>query len=131
MGMEDYPSSYIVDTSLLIDIYIGKIIVQFFTMSFRFIAPDVIIAELHEPDGSLLMELGLEQREFTGNQVLEVLELRKQFSRPSVNDLFALVGTVLRKRPRSRKVDKCGTVLSQDASDAPIIRARSSAETLV
>jgi hypothetical protein len=45
--------------------------------------------------------------------------------------MILLDGPVLRKGPRSRKVDKCGTVLSQYASDVPIIRTRSSAETRV
>jgi hypothetical protein len=42
-----------------------------------------------------------------------------------------LSGPALRKEARSRKVDKCGTVLSYGTSDMPIIRARSSAETRV
>ena len=41
-----------------------------------------------------------------------------------VGRVTKLQGTELRKGPRSRKVHKCGTVLSQYASDVPIIRAR-------
>ena len=87
----DYLSKCVVDTSIIIDLHIGKILALFFKLPYHFIAPDVIIAELHAPNGTLLLELGLEQGELTGNQIIEVLQLRKQHNRPSVNDLFALV----------------------------------------
>ncbi len=89
--MADYLSKCVVDTSLLIDMYIGRIMVEFFKLPYSFVAPDVIIAELQEPDGKTLMELGLQQGELTGSQILEVLQLRAQYQQPSVNDLFALV----------------------------------------
>ena len=89
--MVDYPLRCVVDTSLLIDLYIGKIMVDFFKLPFDFVAPDVIVSELHEPNGKQLMELGLQDRELTGDQILEVILLRKQYRQPSVNDLFALV----------------------------------------
>ncbi len=49
--MADYPSRCVVDTGLLIDLYIGKIMVDFFKLPFDFVAPDVIVSELHEPNG--------------------------------------------------------------------------------
>ncbi len=87
----DGHSSCVVDTSLLIDMYVGNIISEFFKLPYNFHAPDVIIAELKAPDGQLIRQLGLHQGELTGQQVLEVLELRLHYRRPSVNDLFALV----------------------------------------
>lgn len=89
--MADYLSKCVVDTSLLIDMYIGRIMVEFFKLPYSFVAPDVIIAELQEPDGKTLVEFGLQQGELTGSQILEVLQLRAQYRQPSVNDLFALV----------------------------------------
>ena len=89
--MAEYPSKCVLDTSLLIDVYIGEIIVEFFQLPYSFVAPDVIIAELQEPDGKILMELGLRQGELIGSQVLEVIRLRELYRQPSVNDLFALV----------------------------------------
>jgi hypothetical protein len=89
--MADYLSKYVVDTSILIDVYIGKILTQFFTLPYTFVAPDVIIAELHEPKGEILLALGLQQKDLTGEQVKEVIRLRKYYRKPSVNDLFALV----------------------------------------
>lgn len=89
--MADYLSTYVVDTSILIDMHIGKTIPQLFTLPYIFVAPDVIIAELHEPDSASLLKLGLQQKDLTGEQVKEVIRLRKQYRKPSVNDLFALV----------------------------------------
>jgi len=71
--------------------YVGNIISEFFKLPYNFHAPDVIITELKAPDGQLMRQLGLQQGELTGRQVLEVLQLRSQYRRPSVNDLFALV----------------------------------------
>ena len=89
--MAEYHLRYVVDTSLLIDLYIGKILDEFFQLPYSFIAPDVIIAELHEPDGQTLFKLGLQQSELTGSCILDVLHLRAQYQRPSVNDIFALI----------------------------------------
>ncbi len=86
-----YLSKYVVDTSLLIDLYFGEIAYEFFQLPYNFIAPDVIIAELQEPDSRLFIELGLQEHELTGSQILEVMELRSVYRHPSVNDLFALV----------------------------------------
>jgi rRNA-processing protein FCF1 len=89
--MVDYLSICVVDTSLLIDLYIGNLLVEFFKLPYSFVAPDVIIAELQTPDSKMLLELGLRQSELVGRQVLEVVKLRALYNQPSVNDLFALV----------------------------------------
>jgi uncharacterized protein YacL len=89
--MAESRSTCVLDTSLIIDTYVGKIIVEFFQLPYRFVAPDVIIAELQEPDSRMVMELGLQQVELAGSHILEVLQLRAQYRQPSVNDLFALV----------------------------------------
>ncbi len=89
--MAEYHSKCVVDTSILIDLYIGKILAEFFQLPYSFCAPDVIIAELYEPDGQALLKLGLQQSQLTGSQILDVLQLRAQYRQPSVNDIFALV----------------------------------------
>lgn len=89
--MEDSPSICVVDTSLLIDIHIGKIIAPFFTLPYNFLAPDVILAELKSIDSITFVKLGLQQSELTGSQIQEVLQLRASYKQTSVNDLFALV----------------------------------------
>ncbi len=55
------------------------------------IAPDVVIEELHTPDGEDLVDLGLRVMELSGSQVLMVLDLAERYARPSRQDLFALV----------------------------------------
>jgi predicted nucleic acid-binding protein len=55
------------------------------------IAPDVVIEELHTPDGKDLVDLGLRVLELSGQQVLMVLDLAERYARPSRQDLFALV----------------------------------------
>jgi rRNA-processing protein FCF1 len=81
----------VVDTSLLIDLYIGNILAEFFRLPYSFIAPDVILAELQTVESKTLLNLGLLQSELPGHHVLEVLRLRERYHQPSVNDLFALV----------------------------------------
>jgi rRNA-processing protein FCF1 len=54
-------------------------------------APDVLIAELQELGGDLLVDYGLTRIELSGDEVQEVYRLAILHRGPSVNDLFALV----------------------------------------
>jgi len=67
------------------------LIQEFFVLPYRFAAPDVIIAELQEPDGHTLTTYGLQSAELSGGQLLEVTVLRGRHLALSVEDLFALV----------------------------------------
>ncbi len=89
--MAEYHLRCVVDTSILIDLHIARLLNEFFQLPYSFFAPDAIIAELHEPDGQSLLKLGLQQSQLAGSQILEVLQLRAQYRQPSVNDIFALV----------------------------------------
>lgn len=89
--MADSSSLLVPDTSLLIDLHVGRVLPELFQLPYVFIVPDVIVEELHEPDGHTTMTLGLQQRELAGEQVAEVVRLRTLYRRTSVNDLFALV----------------------------------------
>lgn len=89
--MTDHPLTYVVDTSVIIDLHTGKVLASFFKLPYRFVTPDAIIAELLEPEGKLLIEFGLRQEELLGVQILEVMRLTSAYRQPSVNDLFALV----------------------------------------
>ncbi|CAG0988944.1 hypothetical protein ANAEL_02180 [Anaerolineales bacterium] len=84
-------SRYIIDTNVLIDLHRGQILKQFFALPHLFISPDVVIDELHEPDGGMLMSLGLQRGELSGERVLEVEALSVHHRNIAVNDLFALV----------------------------------------
>ncbi len=53
--MKKFLLTCVVDTSLVIDLYIGEILHEAFHLSYQFLAPDVIIEELQEPDGQWLI----------------------------------------------------------------------------
>ena len=89
--MKDSPSLCIVDANILIDLHVGGLLQELFRLPFRLAAPDVIITELDEPDGEMLVEYGLESGELTSDQVLEVMALLARNRSVSANDLFALV----------------------------------------
>ena len=69
-------SRFIIDTNVLIDLHRGEILRQFFTLPYSFSAPDVIIDELEDPDGSLLLDYGLQRGELSGERVLEAFVAR-------------------------------------------------------
>jgi len=84
-----YPR-FIVDTNILIDLYWGDIIEKFFSLSYEFFSPDVIIDELFQPDGKELLSLGLKSYELSADGVREVAHLAEQYRNIAINDLFAL-----------------------------------------
>lgn len=71
----DSPPLCVVDANILIDLHIGGLLREFFRLPFRLVAPDVIIAELHDPDGEMLTEHGLQSETLSGAQVQEVASL--------------------------------------------------------
>jgi len=89
--MVTYPLLCVVDANILIDLHAGDLLYEFFLLSLQLVAPDVIIAELQEPNGNDLVECGLQSKELSGAQVLEVFQLRTRYRQVSANDLFALV----------------------------------------
>jgi predicted nucleic acid-binding protein len=89
--MRDSPPLYVVDTNILIDLHVGGLLREVFRLPCQLMAPDVIIAELQEPDGRQLIEYGLQSGELSGAQVQEVAWLVARHRRVSTNDLFALV----------------------------------------
>jgi predicted nucleic acid-binding protein len=89
--MKGSPPLCIVDANILIDLHVGGLLRELFRLPFRLAVPDVIVAELHEPDGEVLVRYGLESMELAGDQVLEVASLLTRYRAVSTNDLFALV----------------------------------------
>ena len=89
--MMDSPPLCVVDANILIDLHTGGLLWEFFRLPFRLVAPDVIIAELHDPNGEMLTEHGLQSETLSGAQVQEVASLVARHRRVSANDLFALV----------------------------------------
>ncbi len=89
--MPTMPLVYVVDTSILVDLYLGGLLDDLFRLPFRLFTADVIVAELLEPDGEELVERGLSVGELNGTQVREVFRLASRDHRASTNDFFALV----------------------------------------
>jgi len=81
----------ILDTSICIDLYHGKLLKAVLQLSYKFILPDVIIEELNEPSGELLLELGFSKEGTTGEETKDIFTLRNAYAGPSTNDLFALL----------------------------------------
>lgn len=81
----------ILDTSIYIDLYKGKLLKAVLQLSYEFVLPDVIIAELKEPAGELLMKLGFTEEGTTGEETQNIFSLRNTYKEPSLNDLVALL----------------------------------------
>ena len=81
----------ILDTSICIDLYYGKLLKVVLQLSYEFVLPDVIIAELIEPAGELLTQSGFIEEGTSGEETNDILALRNEYIEPSLNDLFALL----------------------------------------
>jgi predicted nucleic acid-binding protein len=81
----------VTDSNLWIDLHHSGLLSRIFSLPWELLAPDVIIAELESPNGLDLLELGLIEKELSGEQVLQVAKLSERYLRPSRADLFALV----------------------------------------
>ncbi len=89
--MADSQQEFVTDSNIWIDLYFGELLEEVFKLPFKFIAPDVIIEELETPSGEDLLVLGLKEKELSSSLVAEVVRLTGKYSRPSINDIFALV----------------------------------------
>jgi len=81
----------IADTNVIIDLYLGGILARLFELPLQFAAPDVIIAELQDPDGAQVELMGMVRLSLEPHQLVEVMELSRQYPRVSVSDLQAFV----------------------------------------
>lgn len=81
----------ITDANIWIDLEAASLFRSVFELEVRWAAPDVVIAELGSVDTAALLNLGLEERALTAEQVERVTELATEYRRPSPTDLAALV----------------------------------------
>jgi len=77
--MTDASPLFIADTNILIDLWEGELLPAFFQLPYTIASPDVVIAELQRPEGSMLVELGLQSLTLEADLVLEVIALRQAF----------------------------------------------------
>lgn len=84
-------SSCVVDTNILIDLHRGGVLREFFQLPCTIFAPDVIVAELLDPSGEMLLVLGLQSMDFSGTEIMRVIGLSRNHPEVSTNDLFAVL----------------------------------------
>lgn len=90
--MVSIPQPCVVDANVLIDLYLSELLQELFHLSLDLVAPpDVVIAELLQPDAEEVLTYGLRQEGLSGQQVEEVASLRAQYRRLSASDLSAFV----------------------------------------
>ena len=80
----------ILDSSICIDLHHGKLLEAVLQLQHKIVLPDVIIAELGEPDGELLLEIGFIEESTSGEETKDIVSLRNKYASPSTNDLIAL-----------------------------------------
>ena len=79
------------DTSVVIDLERAGLIEHVFALPYRFVVPDALYEqELKEYGGPRLVELGLQVRVLTGEQVMEAQRMRALERRISIHDSYAL-----------------------------------------
>lgn len=88
---------YVTDANIWIDMDKGQIIDKALRLPLRLAAPDVIIHELKNPDGKLLVQAGLRVLELSGSEVYLTYELAQRYPAPSRADIFALALALSRK----------------------------------
>lgn len=90
--MPDSPLKFVLDSNVVIDLYVGSILQEALRHLSDAVIPDVIVEEeLQEPSGRLLQQYGVRTVELSGEEVLEVSRLAARYKGPSRRDLFALV----------------------------------------
>jgi len=80
----------ILDTSICIDLHHGKLLKAVLQLQHKIGLPDVIIAELEEPAGELLLKIGFIEESISGEETKDIFALRNKYASPSTNDLIAL-----------------------------------------
>lgn len=80
----------ILDSSICIDLHHGKLLKAVLQLQCKVALPDVIIAELDEPAGDLLLKIGFMAEGTSGEETKEIITLRNKYASPSTNDLIAL-----------------------------------------
>ncbi len=114
----------------------SNLIEAMFKLSFRFATPDIIYAEELEERHAYLTKLGLEVLSMSGELVEKVEQVAIKYTKPSRNDLFALILAQhekcplltgdgdLRRAANSENVEVHGTIwLVKEMYDSGLITA--------
>ena len=82
---------FVVDASIWIDLGIGGLLAEAFTLPLELAVPDVILAELQSVDPRGLRALGVHVLALTGDDYPLLRQLIARYPGPSIRDLTALV----------------------------------------
>jgi predicted nucleic acid-binding protein len=81
----------VTDANLWIDLLHGEIENRVFSLPWKFIAPDVVLAEILLPYSWKLQGLGLIEMELSGTGMHKAEELVRKYPRPGRRDILSLV----------------------------------------
>jgi hypothetical protein len=107
-------SEYVVDANILIDLHVGKMLSVLFRTPAHFVAPDLVVVELEEPNGQELMRAGLQSETLPGEGVLEVAAVTGEYRWISVEDASALVLAERSGRPLLTGTGVCASWRSSE-----------------
>ncbi len=87
----DSPPERVTDTNFWIDLHVAHLLDEVFRLPCQWVIPDIVLAELQEPDPRTLRDRGLKEAELSGELVAEISGLATRYPKPSLKDLSALV----------------------------------------
>lgn len=79
------------DSCVLIDIEQGELTSSMFSLPYQFAVPDTLFEEELSERHADLQSFGLISKSMRGELIAKAYNLRQQYSRPSLNDLLALI----------------------------------------
>lgn len=96
----------ILDTTTCIDLFNGNLLKKVTKLPYELVLPDVIVAELINPPGKHLLQVGYKISHIPEHAMAEIISLRERYSKPSTNDLFAFL---------LAKLNSCELITGDDA----------------
>jgi len=82
---------FVVDASIWIDLSIGDLIAETFTLPFEYAVPDVVLEELQSMDPGVLRACGIHELTLAPDDYPLLRELISRYPGPTTRDLTALV----------------------------------------
>lgn len=81
----------VLDTTICIDLFNGQLLEKATRLPYELVLSDVINEELIKPPGKDLIEIGYTVLSLDEEGIEQIISLRERYSKPSTNDLFALL----------------------------------------
>lgn len=88
--MTHFLSCCVPDASVLIDFEHGDLLAKLLALPYRWLLPDLTLAELQAPEPQKLLSLGLERAVFDGQEILGIIRLRLDYPALSLSDCAAI-----------------------------------------